>query len=53
MIASAAMSSMHISANAATVHRSKLREGHLRTRQRVTVRPGQRVAAPTRFAVPG
>ena len=41
------------SANAATVHRCKLREGHLRTRQRITVRPGQRVTAPTRFAVPG
>jgi hypothetical protein len=43
---------LRASANAATVHRSKLREGHLRTRQRVTVRPGQRAAAPARFAVP-
>ena len=32
------------SANAATVHRSKLREGHLPSRQRVTV---------PSFAVPG
>jgi hypothetical protein len=41
------------SANAATVHRFKPRGVHLRTHQRVTVRPGQRVTAPTRFAVPG
>jgi hypothetical protein len=33
------------SANAATVHRSKPPEGHLR--------PGQRVTVPTGYAVPG
>jgi hypothetical protein len=40
-------------ANAATVHRPNRPEGHLRMHQRVTVRPGQSVTAPTRFAVPG
>jgi hypothetical protein len=40
------------SANAATVHRSKARTVHLRTRQHVFVRPSQGVTAP-RFAVPG
>jgi hypothetical protein len=40
-------------ANAATVHRAKPPEGHLRTHQFISVRPSQRVTAPTRFAVPG
>lgn len=38
------------SADAATVHRSKSRA---RAHQPVTVRPGQRVTAPTSFAIPG
>jgi hypothetical protein len=40
-------------ANAATVHRSKPPGVHLRARERVTVRPGQGITAPARFAVPG
>jgi hypothetical protein len=40
-------------ANAATVHRPKPSGVHLRTRKRVTIRPGQRITAPARFAVPG
>jgi hypothetical protein len=38
------------SANAATVHRSKL---PARAHRRVTAPPSQRVTAPTSFAVPG
>ena len=41
------------SAEAATVHRSKPPGGHLRTHRSVTVRPGEVITAPTRFAVPG
>jgi hypothetical protein len=41
------------SANAATAHRAKSLEGHLRAGQHVIVRPGQGVTAPARFAVPG
>jgi hypothetical protein len=41
------------SADAAMVRRSKPLKGHFRTYQHVTVRSGQRAAAPTRFAVPG
>ena len=41
------------SANAATVHRPKPPGVHSRTRERVTIRPGQRITAPARFAVPG
>src|ERR1700738_1134558 len=41
------------SANAATVHRPKPPGVHLRTRERVTIRPGQRITAPAHFAVPG
>jgi hypothetical protein len=41
------------SADAATVHRAKPHQGHFRTRPAVTVQPGQRATAPTRFAVPG
>jgi hypothetical protein len=40
-------------ANAATVHRPKPPGVHLRTRERLTVRPGQSITAPARFAVPG
>ena len=40
-------------AGAATVHRSKPPRIDLRGQQLVTVRPGQRVTDPTRFAVPG
>jgi hypothetical protein len=42
-----------VSADAATVHRSKPPTAHLRTRQHVIVRPSQGVTAPARFAVPG
>jgi hypothetical protein len=42
-----------VSADAATVHRSKPPTLQLRTRQHVIVRPGQGVTAPARFAVPG
>lgn len=38
-------------ADAATVHRCKPLGIHLRRRQRVSVRSGQRVTAPTRFPV--
>jgi hypothetical protein len=41
------------SADAATVHRSKPRTVHVRTRQHIIVRPSQDVTAPARFAVPG
>ena len=44
---------LYAAADAATVHRSKPFGIHLRRRQRVSVRSGQRVTAPTRFAVPG
>ena len=40
-------------ANAATVHRPKPSGVHLRTRERVTIRPDQRITAPAHFAVPG
>lgn len=39
--------------HAATVHRTQPHDGRLRTHQFITVRPSQRVTAPTRFAVPG
>jgi hypothetical protein len=39
--------------NAATLHRAKPHDGHLRTHQFITIRPSQRVTAPTHFAVPG
>jgi hypothetical protein len=41
------------SANAATVYRPKPPGAHSRTRKRVAIRPGQRITAPARFAVPG
>jgi hypothetical protein len=53
VLALALLITLCASANAATVHRSKLPEGHFRTHRRVAVRPGQRVTTPTRFAVPG
>jgi hypothetical protein len=40
-------------ANAATVHGTQPHDGRLRRHQLITVRPSQRVTAPTRFAVPG
>jgi hypothetical protein len=40
-------------ADAATVHRSRPPGIHVRTHQRVTVRPNERVTAPARFAPPG
>jgi hypothetical protein len=40
-------------ASATTLHRAKPHEGHLRTHQVFTIRPSQRVTAPTHFAVPG
>jgi hypothetical protein len=51
VLALALLITLCASANVATVHRSKLPEGHFRTHQRVAVRPGQRVTTPTRFAV--
>jgi hypothetical protein len=41
---------LHASADAATAHRSK---PPAPAHQPVTVRPGQNVTAPTRFAIPG
>jgi hypothetical protein len=38
--------------SAATLHRAKPHEGHLRTQQLVTIRPSQRATAPRHFAVP-
>jgi hypothetical protein len=38
---------------AATPHRAKRHEDHLRTHRFFTIRPSQRVTAPTDFAVPG
>jgi hypothetical protein len=40
-------------ADAATVHRAKSHEGHLRTRQSVTIRPSDGATATPGFAVPG
>jgi hypothetical protein len=40
-------------ADAAPMHRFRPRGIYLRTHQPVTVRPGQGVAAPARFAPPG
>jgi hypothetical protein len=39
--------------SAATLHRAKPHDGHLRPHQFITIRPSQRVTAATHFAVPG
>jgi hypothetical protein len=41
------------SASAATEHRPKLPGVHSHAREGVTIRSGQRITAPARFAVPG